>query len=113
MQPAAAKVLHTWNQRQEHHPHIHALVPGSGPSLDGKSWIPCRMTKGTIYEPPKPFLVNNKRLGWQFRDAFIAGVERLQKAGKLKVIDSVVLKKTLVPSVPSVYLDQYSRLSVS
>ena len=95
MRPAAAKVLHTWNQRLEHHPHIHALVPGSGPSIDGKSWIPCRMTKGTIHEPPKPFLVDNKRLGWQFRDAFIAGVTRLQKAGKLKVVDSVVLKETL------------------
>ncbi len=91
MRPAAAKVLHTWNQRLEHHPHIHALVPGCGPSLDCKSWIPCRMTKGTIHEPPKPFLVDNKRLGWQFRDAFIAGVARLQKAGKLKVVDSVVL----------------------
>lgn len=53
------------------------------------------MTKGTIHEPPKPFLVDNKRLGWQFRDAFIAGVERLQKAGKLKVVDSVLLKATL------------------
>ena len=53
------------------------------------------MTKGTIHEPPKPFLVDNKRLGWQFRDAFIAGVTRLQKAGKLKVVDSVVLKETL------------------
>ena len=47
------------------------------------------MTRGTIKEPPKPFLVDNKRLGWQFRDVFIAGVERLQKAGKLKVVDSV------------------------
>ena len=39
--------------------------------------------------------MDNKRLGWQFRDAFIAGVARLQKAGKLKVVDSVVLKETL------------------
>ena len=96
MQPAAAKVLHTWNQRLEHHPHVHALVPGSGPSIDGKSWIPCRMTKGTMHEPPKPFLVDNKRLGWRFRDTFIAGVERLQKAGKLKVLDLLELKKILV-----------------
>ncbi len=60
MQSAAAKVLHTWNQRLEHHPHIHALVPGIGPSIDSKSWVPCRMTKGTIHEPPKSFLVDNK-----------------------------------------------------
>ncbi len=36
MRSAAAKVLHTWNQRLEQHAHIHALVPGSGPSIDGK-----------------------------------------------------------------------------
>ena len=53
------------------------------------------MTKGTIHEPPKPFLVDNTRLGWKFRDAFIAGVERLQRAGKLKVLDALDLKKTL------------------
>ena len=44
---------------------------------------------------PKPFLVDNKRLGWQFRDTFIVGVERLQKAGKLKVLDALELRKTL------------------
>jgi hypothetical protein len=95
MKPAAATVLHTWNQRLEHHPHIHALVPGSGPSIDGKRWIPCRMTKGTRDEPPKPFLVDNKRLGWRFRDVFIAGVKRLQKTGKLRVVDIEVLNATL------------------
>ena len=58
------------------------------------------MTKGTIHEPPKPFLVDNKRLGWQFRDEFIAGVERLKKAGKLKVLDSLELKKTLTTLKP-------------
>jgi hypothetical protein len=95
MQPAAAMVLHTWNQRLDHHAHIHALVSGSGPSLDGKNWVPCRMTKGSMSEPPKPFLVDNKRLGYQFRDAFIAGVERLAKAGKLQIVEVAELKSTL------------------
>jgi len=95
MQPAAAMVLHTWNQRLGHHPHIHAMVPGSGPSLDGKSWIPCRMTKGTTSEAPKPFLVDNKRLGRTFRDVFIAGVRRLWKAGKIQVEDAAELGKIL------------------
>ena len=27
-EPAALMVLHTWNQRLEHYPHLHALVPG-------------------------------------------------------------------------------------
>lgn len=83
------------NQRLDHHAHIHALVPGSGPSLDGRRWVPCRMTKGSISEPPKPFLVDNTRLGCQFRDAFIAGVERLTKAGKLQIVEALELKSTL------------------
>ena len=31
--PAAMMVLHTWNQRMDSHWHVHALVPGAGPSL--------------------------------------------------------------------------------
>lgn len=46
LQPAATMMLHTWNQRLEHHPHVHALIPGSGPSLDGRRWVPCRVTPG-------------------------------------------------------------------
>lgn len=83
------------NQRLDNHAHIHAFVPGSGPSLDGKRWVPCRMTKGSISEPPKPFLVDNKRLGCQFRDAFIAGVERLTKARKIQIVEALELKSTL------------------
>ena len=29
-------VLHTWNQRQEFHPHIHCLVPGAGLNARGR-----------------------------------------------------------------------------
>src|SRR5213079_3519829 len=28
-------VLHTWGQNLHHHPHIHCVVPGGGPSPDG------------------------------------------------------------------------------
>src|SRR5438874_5251807 len=35
-------VLHTWGQNLHHHPHIHCVVPGGGPSLDGTRWIACR-----------------------------------------------------------------------
>ena len=35
-------VLHTWGQNLHHHPHVHCVVPGGGPSLDGTSWIVCR-----------------------------------------------------------------------
>jgi hypothetical protein len=35
-------VLHTWGQNLHHHPHVHCVVPGGGPSLDGTRWINCR-----------------------------------------------------------------------
>ncbi len=35
-------VLHTWGQNLHHHPHVHCVVPGGGPSLDGSRWIACR-----------------------------------------------------------------------
>lgn len=94
-QASAAMVLHTWNQKLEHHPHVHALVPGAAPSLDGTTWVPSRMTKGTVNEKPVPFLVDNKRLGWRFRDKFLSGLKRLVKSGKLEVVDMDELKKII------------------
>ena len=35
-------VLHTWGQNLHHHPHVHCVVPGGGPSLDGSRWVACR-----------------------------------------------------------------------
>jgi len=35
-------VLHTWGQTLQHHPHVHCLVPGGGPSIDGTRWVSCR-----------------------------------------------------------------------
>ena len=35
-------VLHSWGQNLHHHPHVHCVVPGGGPSLDGTRWIACR-----------------------------------------------------------------------
>lgn len=35
-------VLHTWGQSLHHHPHVHCVVPGGGPSLDGRRWVACR-----------------------------------------------------------------------
>ena len=34
-------VLHTWGQTLGHHPHVHCVVPGGGPSLDGSRWVAC------------------------------------------------------------------------
>jgi len=35
-------VLHTWGQTLQHHPHVHCIVPGGGPSPDGRRWVGCR-----------------------------------------------------------------------
>jgi hypothetical protein len=42
-------VLHTWGQNLHHHPHVHCVVPGGGPSLKlapaeagGTRWIACQ-----------------------------------------------------------------------
>ena len=97
MRPAAAMMLHTWNQRLDHHPHVHALIPGSGPSLDGTTWIPCRHTIGSARKPSIPFLVDNKLLGWRFRDAFLQGLRRLWQQGNLKLRADQDLEATLSP----------------
>lgn len=92
LKPAASMVLHTWNQRLGHHPHVHAIVPGSGPSLDGQRWLPCRMTKATREKPARPILVDYKRLARRFRDAYIAGIRGLIRQGQLKVQDPAQLE---------------------
>ncbi len=35
-------VLHSWGQTLSYHPHLHCIVPGGGPSLDGPRWVACR-----------------------------------------------------------------------
>lgn len=35
-------VLHTWNQKLLHHPHLHCLIPAGGLSPDRKRWVRSR-----------------------------------------------------------------------
>jgi hypothetical protein len=81
--PAALMVLHTWNQELDHHPHLHAVVPGGGPSLDGGRWITSRHP--TQRNRRKPFLVDNVLLGQTFREKFADGFRRLVRGGKLRL----------------------------
>src|SRR5438045_9594607 len=37
---ALFSVLHSWNQKLQHHPHIHCVVPAGGLSPDRTHWIP-------------------------------------------------------------------------
>ena len=42
-----------------------------------------------------PFLVDNKRLGWRFRDKFLGRIERLVKSGKLEIVDMDDFKRII------------------
>ena len=88
IQAAGVAVLHTWNQRLGHHPHVHMMVPGNGPSLDGKRWVDCRMEWCRKTKTMKPFLVDNKELGREFRDLFLSRLAKLVEQGKIKLEES-------------------------
>lgn len=81
---AAAIVLHTWNQKQESHAHLHAMVPGGGPSLMGdRRWIKSR--RPDVPKCDGQYLCDSEELKAKFRDNFLAGLKRLHAAGKLKL----------------------------
>ena len=66
-------VLHTWNQKLQHHPHVHCVVPAGGLSPDQTSWI----------QPRYAFFLPVKVLGRVFRAKFIAGLRRAYRRGQL------------------------------
>src|SRR5205823_4742346 len=66
-------VLHTWGQNLEHHPHVHCVVPGGGPSLEGKCWVACR----------PGFFLPVRVLSRVFRGKFLALLSGAFRRGKL------------------------------
>ncbi|GAC1340123.1 MAG: IS91 family transposase [Beijerinckiaceae bacterium] len=66
-------VLHTWGQTLQHHPHVHCVVPGGGPSLDGERWINCR----------KGFFLPVRVLSRLFRRLFLAELHKAFDADRL------------------------------
>ena len=67
-------VLHTWGSALTHHPHIHMIVPGGGPSSDGTRWVAC-----------KPgFFLHVRVLSRLFRRLFVEGLMALHRAGQLR-----------------------------
>ena len=82
IEPAALLVLHTWNQELEHHPHVHALVPGGGPALAKDQWITTRHPQQ--HWRKTPWLVDNELLSIKFKQKFCAGLKRLHRRGKLQ-----------------------------
>lgn len=81
--PAAIMVLHTWNQKLEPHAHVHAIVPGGGPSLDGSGWKSSHRRRGPTAEGK--YLVDVVTLRSKYRNCFLHGLRRLHKRGELKL----------------------------
>lgn len=87
-EPAAAMVLHTWNQKLESHAHVHALVPGGGPSLSGPSQTGPGTWKPSAPPPGRAnrfWLVDADALRAAFRTEFLKGLRGLHRRGKLKL----------------------------
>jgi Putative transposase len=57
-----------------HHPHIHMIVPGGGISLDRERWVSSRPA----------FLLPVRVLAKLFRRLFLAGLQQLHAAGRLR-----------------------------
>jgi hypothetical protein len=73
-------VLHTWGQNLQHHPHLHCIVPGGGPSPCGTRWIACR----------PGFFLPVRVLGAVFRRLFLARLRALHAAGQLNFFGELV-----------------------
>jgi hypothetical protein len=67
-------VLHTWGQNLHHHPHVHCIVPGGGPSPDRTQWIACR----------PDFFLPVRVLSSLFRRLFLEQLEAAFKASQLR-----------------------------
>ncbi|MFO1321085.1 MAG: IS91 family transposase [Burkholderiales bacterium] len=73
-QIAATLVLHTWTQKLDYHPHVHALVAGGALAPDGH-WVAAR----------RGFLFPVYALSKLFRGKFLAGIEAALERGQFKL----------------------------
>ena len=71
----ALAILHTWGQTLVLHPHLHCIVPGGGPSPDGKRWLAAS----------ERFLLPVRVLAPVFRGKFLAGLKQLYHEGRLSL----------------------------
>jgi putative transposase/transposase-like zinc-binding protein len=67
-------VLHTWNQKLEHHPHVHCVVAAGGLSLDHTRWL----------DSPQRFFLPRTVLARVFRGKFVAALKRAFAQGQLR-----------------------------
>lgn len=91
-------VLHSWGQNLVHHPHLHCVVPGGGPSPDGKRWIACKPN----------FFLPVRVLSRLFRRRFLESLQKAFDSGKLRFSGSLEpLRK------PSAFARQMARAKSS
>jgi hypothetical protein len=76
-------VLHTWNQKILHHPHLHCLIPAGGLSLDRSRWVRCR----------RRFFLPVKVLGSLFRGKFLAFLAAAYRRKNLHLLGSLAYLK--------------------
>jgi hypothetical protein len=67
-------VLHTWNQKLEHHPHVHCVVPEGGLAPDRSRWV----------RPRYDFFLPVKALAKSFRGKFLDALRGAFAAGQLR-----------------------------
>jgi predicted RNA-binding Zn-ribbon protein involved in translation (DUF1610 family) len=68
-------VLHTWNQKLQHHPHVHCVVAAGGLSPDRTQWVRPRCNSCFVPEAV---------LSKVFRGKFVEALKRTFAAGKLQ-----------------------------
>lgn len=67
-------VLHTWNQKLQHHPHVHCVVAAGGLSPDHARWRRPRNAR---------FFLPQGVLSKVFRGKFLEALQKAQTAGQL------------------------------
>jgi Putative transposase/Transposase zinc-binding domain len=80
-------VLHTWNQKLEHHPHVHCVVPAGGLAPDRSRWISSQPS----------FFLPVAVLRKVFRGKFTAALKQAFQSGRLSFHGS--LKPLASPKV--------------
>jgi predicted Zn-ribbon and HTH transcriptional regulator len=90
-------VLHTWNQKLQHHPHVHCVLPAGGLSADHGRWIPSR----------RSFFLPVKVLSRVFRGKFVQALKRAFSEGQLGFHGT--LKLLAQPKIFSAWLRQLFR----
>jgi hypothetical protein len=68
-------VLHTWNQKLQHHPHVHCVVPAGGLARDHTHWVHPRTPR---------FFLPKDVLSEVFRGKFVEGLQQAFASGQLR-----------------------------